>query len=111
MGDYRRIKNLLCDEMDRIASKGAMNGGDLEVLYKASDILKDLETIEAMQGGSYDMDGSYGNSYARGRDGRYMRGYSRDAHKVVSEMHRLAEEAEDERTRMAIKDAIREIEK
>jgi hypothetical protein len=116
MGDYRRIKDMLCDEMDRIASKGNMNGGDLEVLYKAADVLKDLETVEAMQGGSFDdgmMDGSYGYSYARGRDrmGRYTRGYSRDSHKVVQEMHKLMEDAEDERTRRAIKDAIREIEK
>ena len=43
--------------------------------------------------------------------GRYTRGYSRDSHEVISEMHKLMDEAEDERTRMAIKDAIREIEK
>ena len=116
MGDFRRIKDMLCDEMDRIASKGSMNGGDLDVLYKTSDILKDIETVEAMQGGSYDSgmmhEGSYGYSYARGRDrmGRYT-GYSRDSHKVIEEMHRLMDSAEDERTRMAIKEAIREIEK
>lgn len=124
MGDYRRVKEMLCEEMDKIAAKGQMNGGDLEVLYKAADVLKDLETVEAMQGHSGDMysyedgwDGrgtrSYGRSYARGRDsmGRYTRGYSRDSHEVISEMHKLMDEAEDDRTKMAIKDAIREIEK
>lgn len=122
MGDYRRVKEMLCEEMDKIAAKGQMNGGDLEVLYKAADVLKDLETVEAMQGHSGDMyayDDGYtrsGRSYARDRMGRYTSrgrsyGYSRDSHEVISEMHKLMDEAEDERTRMAIKDAIREIEK
>ena len=29
---------MLCEEMDKIAAKGQMNGGDLEVLYKAADV-------------------------------------------------------------------------
>lgn len=69
------LKDLLCEELMEINKKHDFkNMAELEVAYKAVDIIKDITTIEAMEessfgGESYDDD----MSYARNRDsmGRY----------------------------------------
>lgn len=93
------LKEILEDEIKQMTKKGDITPQELENAYKATDIIKDIETIKAMKeaseqgmysqayeyardGGSYDgnysqrrysMDNSYNsydNSYARrGRDG------------------------------------------
>lgn len=95
MKTYDNIKNMLCDELEEIAKKKELTTNSLEVLYKGIDIIKDIETIHAMEQeypeDGYSRDGGYsqgyfgrmpyymyddgmsmsnGNSYARGR-GRY----------------------------------------
>lgn len=85
---YDDIKEMLCDELQEIAKKKELTTNSLEVIYKSVDVLKDLETISAMeQEYGYSQDGGYsqgyygrmpfymyddgmihdGNSYARGR--------------------------------------------
>ena len=93
----------LCEKLrkdiEELNKKDDISASELEKLYKAVDIIKDIKTIEAMEDagysnaypymgemeyartgrGSYNSyDGYGGNSYARGRDsmGRYT---SRDA--------------------------------
>ena len=69
------LKDLLCEELMEINKKHDFkNMAELEVAYKAVDIIKDISTIEAMEeadfgGDSYDDD----MSYTRNRDsmGRY----------------------------------------
>ena len=74
MKSYEDLKELLNDQLKRIAKKGDITPQELEHTYKAVDILKDLETIKAMEeaqesgeysqrGGSYNYPQSY-NSYA-----------------------------------------------
>ena len=69
------IKDLLCEELDKINKKHDVTPSDLEMAYKAVDIIKDISTIEAME--EYGDDYSYDDdmSYARNRDsmGRYSR--------------------------------------
>ena len=69
------IKDLLCEELDKINEKHDVSPADLEMTYKAVDIIKDIATIEAME--EYGDDYSYDSdmSYARNRDnmGRYSR--------------------------------------
>ena len=69
------IKDLLCEELDKINKKHDVSPADLEMTYKAIDIIKDISTIEAME--EYGDDYSYDDdmSYARNRDamGRYSR--------------------------------------
>ena len=69
------IKDLLCEELDKINKKHDVSPADLEMTYKAVDIIKDISTIEAME--EYGDDYSYDDdmSYARNRDsmGRYSR--------------------------------------
>lgn len=106
---YDQIKDMLCDELEDIVKKKELTTNSLDVIYRSVDILKDIETIHAMeqeyptegysQGYSqgyysrypfYMYDDAPGNSYARGRGryaqrdsmGRYADGheYSRDGY-------------------------------
>lgn len=102
MENTKKLKKILCKEVDEIAEKGDMSAGDLEVLHKLTGTIKNLSTIEAMDGEGYsgnysgnysggnysghyeDMDRSYGRSYGRysgeedGYSGRtYVRGHYR----------------------------------
>lgn len=67
------LKDLVCEELDKINKKHDINPGELEIAYKAVDIIKDITTIEAMEeyGDEYSYDDDM--SYARNRDsmGRY----------------------------------------
>ena len=67
------LKDLICEELDKINKKHDINPGELEMAYKAVDIIKDITTIEAMvdYGDEYSYDDDM--SYARNRDsmGRY----------------------------------------
>ena len=67
------LKDLICEELDKINKKHDINPSELEMAYKAVDIIKDITTIEAMEeyGDEYSYDDDM--SYARNRDsmGRY----------------------------------------
>lgn len=117
-------------ELERKAAKGQkLNAAEIEYGDKLAHFKKSLLTNEAMEdeGGEYsgynanDRGGSYArggrNSYARGsyarrRDsmGRYSsEGYSRDG-EMMAELHRLMEEAPDERTRQEFQRFISKME-
>ena len=91
------LKEKLCDELDEIARKDELGAGDLEIVHKLTDTIKNLDKIEMLEDGSgYSQAGDWeiegraynrGNSYARrkrdsmgrySRDGRMMRGGYRD---------------------------------
>lgn len=57
------LKEMLCDELDKIASKGELTAGMLDTVDKLSHSLKSVVTIMAMEG--------YGDSYDDYGDGRY----------------------------------------
>lgn len=74
------LKELLTKELDKIVEKHDINPAELEMAYKAVDVIKDICTIDAMENAEYDEfdeEGSYrGSSYeGGGYSGR--RGYSR----------------------------------
>lgn len=128
------LKEMLCDELDKIASKGELTAGSLDTVDKLSHSLKSVLTIMAMEGygDSYDdwsyEDGSYENrgdrggnrSYRNGRRdsmGRYTRSYARngrprrmysgdDMEKVTEMMN----EVEDPRVRQALQKALEKME-
>lgn len=80
---------MLDDELREVVKKGDMSPTELDRVYKAVDIIKDIKTIEAMEDYSYD-DYSRRNSYEadnmsynmsmarRGRDGDGDGRYSED---------------------------------
>lgn len=127
------LKEKLCDELEEIARKGELGAGDLEIIHKLTDTIKNLDKIEMLEdGGGYsqagdweaDMRGTYGrgSSYrGRKRDsmGRYSRegrggrgGYSRhDAKEAMMEqMEMLMDQAGSEREREAIRRCMGQLE-
>ena len=84
------LKDKLCEELDEIARKGELGAGDLEIIHKLTDTIKNLDKIGMLedgysQAGDWEIEGrayNRGNSYARrkrdsmgrySRDGRAMR--------------------------------------
>ena len=78
------LKDKLCEELEEFARKQEMGAGDLEVIHKLTDTIKNIDKIcmleegdgysEAVDGGGYGRGSSYAN---RGK--HYVRGhYSRD---------------------------------
>lgn len=98
------LKGKLCDELEEIARKPEMGAGDLEIIHKLTDTIKNIDKIEIMkedggysQAGDWEMRGTYdrGSSYRRKRDsmGRYSRdgmGY-RDGRMMPNRMYSRAE--------------------
>ena len=77
------ICEMLEDELKEIVKKGDISPNELERVYKAVDIMKDIKTIEAMEEGGYsnaggsNRGGSYrGGSYDGSYDGSYEGGGS-----------------------------------
>ena len=99
------LKEKLCKELDEIARKPEMGAGDLEIIHKLTDTIKNIDKIEMLEDDGYsqagdweaDMRGSYGrgSSYrGRKRDsmGRYSRdGYIRDGRTMPNWMYSRAD--------------------
>ena len=127
------LKDKLCKELGEIARKPEMGAGDLEIIHKLTDTIKNLDKIEMLEeDGGYsqagdweaDMRGTYGrgSSYrGRKRDsmGRYSRegrggrgGYSRHDAKdaMMEQMEMLMDQAGSEREREAIRRCMGQLE-
>lgn len=126
------LKEMLCDELEKIAEDGELTAGSLETIDKLTHSIKSIATIMAMEDSGYS--GEYGDnmnpyrgSYAQRRDsrGRYSRmnrgsyargsrrgGYSRDdeSEKMVEKLERMMEKATDPKAKTAIHEAIEAIE-
>lgn len=77
-----KIKKMLCKELDEYAMKQKLTGGDLDMIWKLTDTVKNLDKIEMLEEES-------GYSEARGGRGRgrysYMQGSSYDDDMMYSE--------------------------
>lgn len=77
------IKEKLCDELEEYARKQELGAGDLEVLHKLTDTIKNIDKIVMLEGeDGYSKDGPYdrGSSYAN-RGKHWVRGhYSREGY-------------------------------
>ena len=130
------LKEKLCDELEEIARKPEMGAGDLEIIHKLTDTIKNIDKIDMLEddgysqagyrdrGSSYNRGSSYANRgkhYVRGhysRDGYSMEGrgnrggYSRhDAKEAMMEqMEMLMEQAGSEREREAIRRCMSQLE-
>jgi hypothetical protein len=78
-----RIKKMLCKELDEYAMKGKISGADLDMIWKLTDTVKNLDKIEMLE------EESEGYSEARGGRGRgrsyVMGGSSYDDDMMYSE--------------------------
>ena len=74
-----KIKKMLCKELDEYAMKSKISGSDLDMIWKLTDTVKNLDKIEMLE-----EEGGY--SEARGGRGRsYMGGSSYDDDMMYSE--------------------------
>lgn len=88
MKALEKLRETLCEELDKVAKKSEMSAGDLEVTHKLTDTIKNIDKIMLLENdGGYSQDSGYGagyrggygdgNSYAN-RGKHYVRGhYSR----------------------------------
>lgn len=83
MEKLHELKEKLWAELDELAEKREMGAGDLEVVHKLTDTIKNIDKICMLEDGEYSeaadgMDYGRGSSYAN-RGKHYVRGhYSRD---------------------------------
>ena len=59
-----KIKKMLCKELDEYAMKQKLTGGDLDMIWKLTDTVKNLDKISLLE------QGDDGYSEARGGRGR-----------------------------------------
>ena len=117
-----KLKEMLWEELEEISRKPEMGAGDLEIVHKLTDTIKNIDKICMLEdGGGYSRDdGMYhgrGSSYAgrpgrRGGSRRDSRGrYSRDEGRSEMLEHiEMAMDAADEKDRETIKRLIRQLE-
>ena len=58
-----KIKKMLCKELDEYAMKQKLTGGDLDMIWKLTDTVKNLDKIEMLEEES----GGYSEARGRGR--------------------------------------------
>lgn len=127
------LKEKLCRELEEVARKPEMGAGDLELIHKLTDTIKNIDKIDALEddgysrGGDWEMEGrgnysrnggayNRGSSYARRRDsrGRYTsdRRYSRDDAKshMMEQMEQMMNGSQNEREREIIRRAMEQLE-
>lgn len=127
------LKEKLCRELEEVARKPEMGAGDLELIHKLTDTIKNIDKIDALEddgysrGGDWEMEGrgnysrnggayNRGSSYARRRDsrGRYTsdRRYSRDDAKthMIEQMEQMMNGTQNEREREIIRRAMEQLE-
>lgn len=125
------LKEKLCEELEEIARKGELGAGDLEIVHKLTDTIKNLDKIEMLEeDGGYSRDGDWemegrgrynrGSSYARRkrdsmgrysrewRDGRYSRNDAKEH--MIEQMEQLMNGTQNEREREIIKRAMEQLE-
>ena len=120
------LKEKLCEELENLARKPDMGPGDLELIHKLTDTIKNIGKIEMLgERGGYSEamdndDYGRGTSYARGRSGRRggrntrrdsMGRYSRDdGRSEMMEHIESALDAANDKDREAIKRFMRQLE-
>lgn len=69
MKSIERLKDILCEELEKISKKGELSAGSLDVIHKLTDTIKNIDKIEMYEEYTQDDDSSYdvGASYRRGR--------------------------------------------
>ena len=119
MDKLHDLKDKLCEELEEIARKPDMGAGDLEVIHKLTDTIKNIDKICALEedgGYSSAVDGmeyGRGSSYAN-RGQHYVRGhyrYSRDdGREEMIEHVRMAIDTAPDEYKEDIKRFMRELE-
>ena len=124
------LKERLCRELEEVARKPEMGAGDLELIHKLTDTIKNIDKIDALEDDGYSSDGDWemegrgrynrGSSYARRkrdsmgrysrewRDGRYSRDDAKE--RMIDQMEQLMNGTQNEREREIIRRAMEQLE-
>ena len=80
MHKMEELKEMLCEELDKITKKGELSAGSLDVVDKLTHSIKSIDTIIAMEDAGYSNESGYSYARGRGRNARRdsMGRYSRD---------------------------------
>ena len=106
---YHDLKDMLCDELEKITRKGELTAGSLETIDKLTHSIKSIETIIAMHESGYSSKyPHYEHSEKRDRMGRYSRDDARDS--MIHELRDMMHDAPDEHTKKRFQNFIRELE-
>ena len=137
MKHIEKLKEALCEELDKFGKSGDITVNSLDKIHRLTDTIKNIDKIMALESedGSYNEE-MYGSSYARGRryakrdsmgryskDGGYSeddeyserrigRGYSRDeaTDHLMRQLGNMMEDA-DPKQRETLKKWMRELER
>ena len=93
------LRELLCEELDKIAEKGELTAGSLDTIDKLTHSIKSIDTIMAMEGKSYR------GSYTR----MSRRGYSR-AEDVEQKIMDIMDNVRDPKVRQHLQKALEKME-
>ena len=136
MKHLEKLKEALCEELDKFGKSGDITVNSLEKIHKLTDTIKNIDKIMALEEESGYSEEMYGSSYARGRryakrdsmgryskDGGYSedddyserkmgRGYSRDeaTDHLMRQLGNMMEDA-DPKQRETLKKWMRELER
>ena len=69
-----KIKKMLCKELDEYAMKSKLTGGDLDMIWKLTDTVKNLDKISMLE----ESEGGYSETRGGMRGRSYMHGSSYD---------------------------------
>ena len=72
MHKMEELKEMLCEELDKITKKGELSAGSLDAMDKLTHSIKSIATIMAMEEaeGGYSENGGYSGARGRGRNAR-----------------------------------------
>lgn len=72
MHKMEELKEMLCEELDKITKKGELSAGSLDAVDKLTHSIKSIATIMAMEEaeGGYSENGGYSGARGRGRNAR-----------------------------------------
>ena len=129
MQKMEELRDMLCEELEKITKKGELSAGSLDVVDKLTHSIKSIDTIIAMEESGYSKEsnrGGYsrnymyedGGSYARGgRGGRGGRtganqygSYDDGSEMIVRELRDLMNDAPNEHIKMELKKTIQKME-
>ena len=108
------LRDMLCKELEEITRKGELGAGDLDIVHKLTDTIKNIDKIEAMEEDGYSSRRDEYDMRGRGRRGtHYVRGhYSRDGgiDNMKRQLQEMLDNADDDSIRRAIQRCMDPIE-
>ena len=81
MQKMEELREMLCEELEKITKKGELSTGSLDVVDKLTHSIKSIDTIMAMEDAGYSNESGYSYARGRGRNARRdsMGRYSRES--------------------------------